>query len=144
MMAGGRPTKYKPEHCKVAAAMAKLGATDAEVARALGVAVSTVALWKVQHAEFSDSLTVTKEQADKNVVDSLYKRAMGYTVTEEDIRVIKDKIVRTQVTKHYPPDPTAMIFWLKNRDKANWRDKHEVEHSGGVSVIKADPLDEAL
>jgi len=143
-MAGGRPTKYVKEHVKVAKALAKLGATDLEVAQALGVAVSTISLWKVQHPEFSEALTVTKEIADLNVVQSLYKRATGYSITEVDIRVIEGQIVKTEITKHYPPDPTAMIFWLKNRDKANWRDKHEVEHSGGVSVIKADSLDEAL
>ena len=143
-MAGGRPTKYKAEFVKIAKALAKLGATDLEVAQALSVAVSTVALWKVQHKEFSDALTVTKEVADQNVVQSLYKRATGYSITEVDIRVIEGQIVETEITKHYPPDPTAMIFWLKNRDKANWRDKHEVEHSGGISVVKADALDEDL
>lgn len=143
-MAGGRPTKYKAEHLKVAKAMAKLGATDAELAQALGVAVSTVALWKVTHKEFSDALSVSKDVANQKVVDSLYKRAMGYSVTEEDIRVIDGQIVKTEFTRHYPPDPTSMIFFLKNRDKANWRDKHDFEHSGGVSIIKADPLDEEL
>jgi hypothetical protein len=36
-----------------------------------------------------------------------------------------------------------MIFWLKNRKPAEWRDKQEVEHSGGVTVT-ATPLDQAL
>lgn len=143
-MAGGRPTKYKTEHCDVARAMAKLGATDVELAGALKVSVATINLWKVQHPEFSASVKVDKAVADGKVVESLYKRAMGYSVTEEDIRVIDGKIVRSEVTKHYPPDPTAMIFWLKNRDKANWRDKHEFEHSGGISVVKIDGTDEAL
>lgn len=143
-MAGGRPTKYKAEHLKVAKAMAKLGATDAELAQALGVAVSTVSLWKVTHKEFSDALSVSKDVANQKVVDSLYKRAMGYSVTEEDIRVIDGQIVKTEFTRHYPPDPTSMIFFLKNRDKANWRDKHDFEHSGGISIVKADPLDEEL
>jgi len=29
--------------------------------------------------------------------------------------------------KHYPPDTTAAIFWLKNRQPAKWREKQEVE-----------------
>ena len=37
-------------------------------------------------------------------------------------------------TEHYPPDTTACIFWLKNRQKAAWRDRQEVEHSGKVSL----------
>ena len=33
-------------------------------------------------------------------------------------------------TKHYPPDTTAAIFWLKNRQKSKWRDKQDHEISG--------------
>jgi hypothetical protein len=143
-MAGGRPTKYKPEFCKIGVAMAKLGATDADLASEFAVSIATINLWKVKHPEFSESVKVDKAVADQKVVESLFKRAMGYTVTEEEIKVIDGKIERVEVTKHYPPDPTSMIFWLKNRDKANWRDKHEFEHSGGISVVQANELDEKL
>ena len=30
--------------------------------------------------------------------------------------------------KHYPPDVTACIFWLKNRCPDEWRDRHEQRH----------------
>lgn len=143
-MAGGRPTKYSKTHVKVVKALAKLGATDPEVAQALGVALSTVNLWKVQHPEFSEAMKISKDVANQRVVESLWKRANGYSATETDIRVIDGKVVQTEVVRHYPPDPTCMIFFLKNRDKANWRDKHEFEHSGGISVVKIDGTDEAL
>ena len=32
--------------------------------------------------------------------------------------------------EHYPPDTTACIFWLKNRQPALWRDKVQQELSG--------------
>lgn len=35
-------------------------------------------------------------------------------------------------TKHVNPDTTAQIFWLKNRKPEIWRDKQQIEHSGGV------------
>ncbi len=35
--------------------------------------------------------------------------------------------------EHYAPDTTAAIFWLKNRQPAQWRDKIEAELSGGVT-----------
>ena len=31
------------------------------------------------------------------------------------------------VDKCYPPDPTSMIFWLKNRQPLVWRDKKEID-----------------
>ena len=32
-----------------------------------------------------------------------------------------------EYTEHYPPDTTAAIFWLKNRQPEKWRDKKEVD-----------------
>ncbi|HLS07388.1 MAG TPA: hypothetical protein VK079_05485, partial [Bacillota bacterium] len=37
------------------------------------------------------------------------------------------------VTKEVQPDTTAQIFWLKNRKPAEWRDKQEIEHTGGLN-----------
>ena len=34
-----------------------------------------------------------------------------------------------ETVKHYPPDTTAAIFWLKNRQVERWRDKQEVDHT---------------
>ncbi len=35
-------------------------------------------------------------------------------------------------TKEVVPDTTAQIFWLKNRRPSKWRDKQDVELSGGI------------
>lgn len=139
----GRPTKYKPEYAEQAAKLCKLGATDAQLADFFDVAVSTIALWKVQHKEFSDAIKVPKAEADERVEQSLFRRATGYECDEVDIRVVNGEVVQTKIRKHYPPDPTAMIFWLKNRSPKEWRDKQEVEHSGRITVL-ATELDEKL
>lgn len=125
-----RPSKYKPEFAKQAARLCALGATDAQLADFFEVAVSTVNLWKVQHAEFSESIRVPKEQADDRVEQSLFRRAMGYEHDEVDLKVVGGEIVQTDVRKHYPPDTTAAIFWLKNRRAAEWREVKAVELTG--------------
>lgn len=61
--------------------------------------------------------------ADAEVADRLYQRALGYTHVEDDIRVCDGVIITTPTTRHYPPDTTACIFWLKNRRPDLWRDK---------------------
>lgn len=127
-----RPTKYKAEYVKTAQALARLGATNQEMAEAFGVSLSTFNLWKVQHKPFSDAIKIGKDIADERVVDALYNRAMGYSHPDTDIRVVDGAIVETPMIKHYPPDTTAMIFWLKNRRPQDWRDKQEVEHSGEI------------
>lgn len=43
-------------------------------------------------------------------------------------------IVTKEVVKEVVPDTTAQIFWLKNRKPAQWRDKQDIEHSGGLDI----------
>lgn len=133
-MPAGRPTKYKPEYVEQARKLCALGATDAQLADFFKVSVSTVSLWKCVHEEFSESLKAFKEKADELVEQSLYRRAMGYEHDETDIRVVGTRLVKTPMRKHYPPDTTAAIFWLKNRRSQEWRDRQDVEHTGGIVI----------
>lgn len=50
--------------------------------------------------------------------------------SEDDGQLVITKVV----TKMVAPDTTAQIFWLKNRKPDEYRDKREVEHSGGMAV----------
>ncbi|WP_431030107.1 helix-turn-helix domain-containing protein [Lysinibacillus sp. LZ02] len=59
--------------------------------------------------------------------------------TMEEIRLVELGVSRyksvlvEERTKEVVPDTTAQIFWLKNRKPDVWRDKQQVEHSGGVT-----------
>ena len=110
------------------------GHTDKEIYDALGISAETYYKHKREQPEFSDALKQTKEIADNQVQDSLWRRANGYDTTEEKVTYDGDGCVikREKTTKHIPPDPTSCIFWLKNRKPQEWRDKQEVEHSGEV------------
>lgn len=131
-MGAGRPTKYKPEFCHQAREIAKLGAIDAEIATILGVANSTLDLWKNEYPEFSEALNEGKEIADSNVQKSLYHRAVGYSHKAVKIFQTRDgETIEHEYTERYPPDPTSGIFWLKNRKRADWKDRHDVDHTTG-------------
>lgn len=39
---------------------------------------------------------------------------------------------------------TSYIFQMKNRFSEDWREKKEIEHQGGISVVSADSVDEQL
>lgn len=121
----GRPTKYRPEYVEQAKKLCALGATDAQLADFFDVAVSTVALWKVQYENFSDALKLPKASADDAVEQSLYRRALGYECDEVDIRAINGEVVLTPIRRRYPPDVVACIFWLKNRRPDQWREKRD-------------------
>jgi hypothetical protein len=114
--------------------MCLLGYKDEELADFFEVNRDTIYEWKKVHPEFSEALKNSKELADGNVAHRLYNRAMGYETEEVDVRVINGEIVQTVIKKQIPPDPTSMIFWLKNRQRGKWRDKVDTEHTGTVGV----------
>lgn len=105
----GRPTLYKKEYEQQVFRLCLLGADDQRIATFFDVNVDTIADWKVAHPSFLEAIKEGKEEADAKVAQSLYQRALD-------------------------GDTTSAIFWLKNRDRKNWRDKHEYEHSGQVSL----------
>lgn len=139
----GRPTKFRPEFTQQAAKLCDLGATDLEIADFLGIEVRTLYRWKAENEEFCQAIKAAKTSADSRVERSLYARANGYEHDEVDIRVVGGEIVQTPIRKFYPPDTTAAIFWLKNRQPDKWRDKQDVALTGHVT-IQASALDEAL
>jgi hypothetical protein len=130
---GGRPTSYRPEFATQAYHLALLGATNPDVARALGVATSTVDLWIKEKAEFSGALKRGREAADANVAKSLYRRALGYSHKAVKIITVAQggnmgsEVEEIPYIERYPPDTTACIFWLKNRRPQEWRDKQELD-----------------
>lgn len=131
-METGRPTLWKEEYLEQAKKLCELGATDIEIADFFKIDISTFYRWKASKPEFCEAIKLSKEIADERVKRSLYAKAVGYERDETDIKVVDGQIVETLVRKHYPPDSTAMIFWLKNRCKDEFRDRVETEHSGKV------------
>lgn len=135
----GKPTQYKSEYAAQAEKLCLLGATDDEMADFFGVHRSTIYRWKLEHEEFCNAIKTAKDVADARVERSLYQKATGYNFTEQQAFKIKsdqykEEIEVVEVEKHAPADTTAAIFWLKNRQKDKWRDKHELEQSGEVGL----------
>lgn len=126
----GRPSKFGTINRDQIRILAEKGFTDKEMAQFFGVTEQTWNNWKKAHPDFFEALKDWKLPADGKVERSLYERATGYSHPEEKIFQHNGEIVRTETIKHYPPDPTSMIFWLKNRQPENWRDKQEIEHTG--------------
>lgn len=130
MAAGGRPTKFDQALVDQARKLCLLGATDAEMAEFFGVAESTLHLWKKQHPKFSEAIKQGKDQADAEVASKLYHRALGYEHPDVHVSNYQGDVTLTPLVKHYPPDPAAAIFWLKNRQRGKWRDKFDHEMTG--------------
>ncbi len=133
---GGKKTLFKHQFTQLAVNYAKLGATNPQMAEYLGVGLSTFERWLKVNPEFGKRVRAAKVRANSTVADSLYHRAKGYETTETHVSSYNGNITLTEIPKRYPPDPTSMIFFLKNRDPENWRDKKDHEMTGNISVSK--------
>lgn len=129
-----RPTDYRQEYAEQAHKLCLLGFTDKQLAAFFDVNESTINRWKQKYPEFCKSIKSGKVVADAQVAESLFKRATGIEVTEVEVRDDGKKKVKRVTRKHIPPDPTAQIFWLKNRQPELWRDKPTVENSAQEAV----------
>lgn len=123
-----RPSKFDEAMCEQAKKLCLLGATDKELADFFQVSESTLREWKGQHPEFSAALKEGKEMADATVGQRLFQRACGFSHPDTHFSNYQGVVTATPYTKHYAPDTTACIFWLKNRRPDLWRDR--VEHTG--------------
>jgi transcriptional regulator with XRE-family HTH domain len=112
---------------------ARDGLTDEQIAHNMGISRSTLAEWKKKHSDISDALKKGKEVIDRQVENALLKKALGYRYDEV---VYEDGKEVRRITKEVQPDTTALIFWLKNRKPAEWRDKQNIEHSGSITYEK--------
>ena len=139
----GQPTRYDAKaHVPWGASLARRGCSDEEIAEAFGVSVRTVYNWKKAHPEFLQALNECKGKADEAVVDSLYAKACGKAkrVTKKKRDVLDSdgrKVTLTEVIEEtLPPDTTAMIYWLKNRQPELWRDRPKQDDTD-TAVLKA-------
>jgi len=144
--------KYNPDTFPLLVEdMARQGATDIEIARALGIGLTSFYAYARRHAPFAEALKRGKRPVDVKVENDLLKRACGYfydevtrevrqVAFEEDGTPVMGMVVTKRVTKHVVPDVTAQIFWLKNRRPDRWRDKRDVEVSGTTEIILPEEL----
>lgn len=141
-MPAGRPSLYRPEYAEMAKKFCMLGADNAKLAQMFEVGKATIDKWIREIPEFSCSVKEGRDYADANVAASLYHRAIGYSHHEDKIFNNGGEALVVPTEKRYPPDPAAAIFWLKNRQRAKWRDKQEHDLNHGVQDSLAALLSE--
>lgn len=116
--------------------LARAGFTQDEIAKALGVDGAALRNWTIEDHELLYAMQPEADASNMRVAGSLYRRAMGYDrIDRRVIEYHEDGVTPKHVEEvhtHVPPSDTAIIFWLKNRDKGNWRDVKQIE--GDVSL----------
>jgi hypothetical protein len=130
-------TEYHPSFAARARDLCYLGAPEVEIAKLIGVSVSTLKSWRERYPEFDYAWQDGTYQASVKVVAALHKRACGY-----DTLVWKETPQgMMRELKHVEANIPACIFWLTNKHPEQWRSR--VEHEvGGSGTIVADALTE--
>lgn len=123
---------YKPEYCAIAYNLCSLGFKDEKLAEVFGVSPGTIYNWKRYHPEFAACVSRGKEIVDGEVASALLKRALGYEYPSIHISAYKGQVTRTPITKHVPPDVTACMFWLANRQPELFKKNPTVDTNGEV------------
>lgn len=145
-MAKGKYEEWlQPEGLLKIEGWARDGLTDEQIAHNMGVAYSTLRVWKDKYSALSAVLKRAKEVVDREVENALLKRALGYSYEETTTERVLDydpttgvpcgshMEVTKKVIKEVQPDTTAQIFWLKNRKPDMWRDKQNVHVEGNIN-----------
>lgn len=122
-MPAGRPSKYKPEFCDLVIELGKKGKTITQMACAMGVMRETVWDWRQKNPEFSNAIKTALQHSQD------WWEKLG----QEGARGNVDNF-----------NSSAYIWQTKNRFPKEFRDKHEIEHSGelDVNVIIGGAIDE--
>ena len=132
----GRPAAYETvvePNLAAIAGMSRRGATKKEIAEVLGISTPTLRVWENKYNVLANALKQTRELADAEVENALYRQAIGYRYRTQQVTT-KGEIVEVEL--YQAPNTTAQIFWLKNRKPELWRDKQEITHDVGEDLAK--------
>lgn len=110
----------------------RAGATNKEVAEALGVGYATFMDHVSKNPDFSDSLKQARLSGVPMVKLALMKRALGFFEEEVKTSVRKDddgevKQFIEKVRKYYPPDVGACQTFLRNNTE-DFRDRAKMDY----------------
>ena len=140
--------------------MAEEGYTDSEIANMSGVPYKTFRRWRDEHEEFQNALKLGRFGSDFAVIEALYKKATGYSVTVNKTYKLKrvdydpdtgkkireyEELQTGADDSYIPADVRAMSFWLKSRQPSRWSEKVDSsaqEPQGAVDIPIADTIDE--
>lgn len=142
-------TKYNKRTVEAICAYIRDGDSQKLACKKVGIGDSTFHDWIKAKPEFSESIKKAKEEFQATITGkleaTLWKRAMGYEVTETETEYVSDvdgnpKIKSQKLkVKHIQPDTGALIFALTNVAPDKWKNRQRVETVDAKDVEKDEP-----
>lgn len=103
--------------------------TQKEICRKLGIHETTFLKMKKDHPDFAEAIVNAKYDLKIELVNALYKKAVGYDVTDE-VQYIEDqgkgKPPKRKITKnkkHIPPDKFCALYLLTKHFGLEYSDR---------------------
>lgn len=128
---------------------AATGSTDNEIAKAIGITAQTFKTYLNKYEELREQVE-RRFTAIKEVENSLYQKAMGkIVVLNKPLKVKKvtysetgrklseeEKIEMVEEEVYFPPETSAIKFFLTNMDAEKWKNNRDDESTDTqISVI---------
>jgi transposase-like protein len=120
-MPAGRPTKYDPAMVERVVPFLAQGYSVAALAAEFGVCYDTIKEWDKQHPEFSAAIKIGRQAAAKWWEDVARKNA----ITGEG-------------------NATMAIFGLKNRNRQEWADVRQLDHTSSDRSMSPQAASDAV
>lgn len=108
-MSGPKPIPVTPQMIKQAESLAAQGLTMEQIASVLGMGCSTLYTKQSENQELQEAIKRGRHKGVATISNALFNKAKN-------------------------GDNTAMIFYLKNRDPENWRDRIEQVNKQEIEI----------
>lgn len=142
-------TKYNKQTVEAICVYIRDGDSQKLACKKAGIGDSTFHDWIKAKPEFAELIKKAKEEFKATITGkletTLWKRAMGYEVTETETEYVSDEDgkqkIKSQKTKvkHIQPDTGALIFALTNVAQDKWKNRQRVETVDAKDVEKDEP-----
>lgn len=144
-------------------AWAREGLAERQIARNLGISMSTLGAYKQRHEDLREALERGKELVDLEVENDLLKKCRGYNAPVKKTYKLREIEYDPETGKrvreyerlepaydevHVSADLSAIQFWLSNRRPDRWQYKpegrrQEEDEDEGSGVVVLTPVMEA-
>ena len=140
MLTFGKFTNFtaikKPANSKIIELFRVNMGNKTEVAEALNVSRRALYNWIEDDSDLKEAIE-SQEEANIDFTESkLFARIEGYEHPDTHISNFQGTVTVTDITKHYPPDATSIIFFLKTRAKhRGYIERQEVTGKDGAPLV---------
>jgi hypothetical protein len=110
--------------------LAGYGLNIKEIANVLNVTVRQFQYAAKRNRLLREAMDKGKDKAAKTVMEMLYRKATGFERREIETCRHRGNSNAYPVIKYYPPDLSAIVFWLKNRCPGVWKEKIQYNKNG--------------